>query len=186
MKSEKLFKILLCVFVAISALFSFSISAFAENDIISDGNSDTYEETQEVIETEPITEPLTEPPTEETTVYTEPATEPAPEETEPTTEEVTDTVPDETEPVTEEVQATETSEEENNYWYGGVEETSVNPTQLSTSMVSMKPYETNYAAGVVSWVCVIIGVIVIVTVLISTKHSGKKLRANEDYYSVRR
>ena len=41
--------------------------------------------------------------------------------------------------------------------------------------VSDKQYSTSYTAGIVSWICVAVGVIVVAAVLISTKVGGKKI-----------
>ena len=61
----------------------------------------------------------------------------------------------------------------------------VSPTQLSTSKVSTKRYETNDAAGVVFWVCVIVGIIVLIFVLLSTKisYALERRREQRDIYS---
>ena len=40
--------------------------------------------------------------------------------------------------------------------------------------VSDKTYSTDYTAGVVSWICVGVGVVVIIVMLVSTKISGRK------------
>ena len=40
--------------------------------------------------------------------------------------------------------------------------------------VSNKTYSTDYTAGIVSWVCVGVGVVVVTAVLVSTKASGRK------------
>ena len=47
------------------------------------------------------------------------------------------------------------------------------PTLAKT--VSDKQYSTSYTAGIVSWICVAVGVIVVAAVLISTKVGGKKI-----------
>ena len=48
----------------------------------------------------------------------------------------------------------------------------VAPTQAKT--VSDKEYSTNYTEGIVSWMCVAVGVLVIAVVMISTKAGGRK------------
>lgn len=53
------------------------------------------------------------------------------------------------------------------------------PTLAKT--ISTKKYSTNYTAGLVSWVCVIIGTIVIAVVLISTKASGRRGNGRQRY-----
>lgn len=40
--------------------------------------------------------------------------------------------------------------------------------------VSNKTYSTDYTAGIVSWICVGVGVVVVTAVLVSTKASGRK------------
>lgn len=122
--------------------------------------------TEEQYETyEPETEPLyTDPYIEPTTEYFEPVTEDVV--TEPETEAY------ETEPETEEY-----TEEQTEYVGGIVTDDPdvtefVPPTLPKT--VSQKTYSTNYTAGIISWICVIVGVIVIIAVLTSTKVSGRK------------
>lgn len=184
MKSDKFFKIILCIFISVFAVMCCSAGVFAlDDDVIPDDLEfvETEPQTQEPDASESSVEPETEP-SAETEPYTEPETEASVEETAtaPQTE-------PETESAATQEPATENSEEETDAWLGLIDDATVNPTQLSTSMVSMKPYETNYAAGIVSWVCVIVGVIVIAAVLISTKRgTGKKLCADEEYYSARR
>ena len=51
----------------------------------------------------------------------------------------------------------------------------VAPTLPKT--VSTKNYTTNYAAGIISWLCVLVGVIVIISVAVSTKLSGSRDRS---------
>ena len=101
------------------------------------------------------------------------------EETEEVTEEYTEPVYTEepTEPYYE-----ETTEYDFN---NNVVNETVSPTQLSTSKVSTKRYETNDAAGIVYWVCVIVGIIVLIFVLLSTKISYvlERRREQRDIYS---
>lgn len=40
--------------------------------------------------------------------------------------------------------------------------------------VSNKTYSTDYTAGIVSWICVGVGIVVVTAVLVSTKASGRK------------
>lgn len=47
------------------------------------------------------------------------------------------------------------------------------PTLAKT--ISDKQYSTNYTAGIISWICVAVGIIVVAAVLISTKAGGKKI-----------
>ena len=42
--------------------------------------------------------------------------------------------------------------------------------------VSEKSYSTNYAFGIISWICVLVGVIVIISVAASTKASAYRSR----------
>ena len=50
---------------------------------------------------------------------------------------------------------------------------SINSTKMNKS-VSKKTYSTDYTAGIVSWICVGVGVIVIIVMLVSTKISGSR------------
>lgn len=121
--------------------------------------------TVETVETEPVyTEPVaTEPPyAEETTEYV-PETEPLPQET-------TEYVPTETEPYEPETEAPTQAQ----YVESQQSTTSYIQTPTVSKTVSKKQYSTNYTAGIISWVCVGVGVIVAAVVLISTKVSGRK------------
>ena len=163
MKSDNLLnKAVLLLLVMIIALFS-TVTVFAE-DIDGDGIDDTLLETVEPVYTEPeYTEPITE--------YVEPTTEYVePETTEPFVEETTEYVEPETEEqiyqeteyiANEEPQQIETTE-------------FVAPTVAKT--VSDKKYETNYTAGIVSWICVGLGILVVFVVLVSNKVSGGKAK----------
>ena len=107
--------------------------------------------------------------------------------TEPPTEYYTEEVTEKyTEPVYTEEPTEPYYEETTEYDFNNnvVNET-VSPTQLSTSKVSTKRYETNDAAGVVYWVCVIVGIIVLIFVLLSTKISYvlERRREQRDIYS---
>lgn len=184
MKSENMIKRVLCfALVIIIALFC-GMTAFAvdlDGDGIEDDVTEYVEPATEYVapETEyqePVTDApiVTDPPTE----YVEPATEYVAPETEYQ-------VP-ETQAQTYAPAYVDTAPQSNTT---GVEL----PTLSKT--VSTKTYSTNYTAGIVSWVCVIIGVIVVAVVLISTKISGKKGSGrstsaqrvpNNDYYSRRR
>ena len=176
MKKYRISKSALCMLFAVVFMLVAAVTAYAvdiDGDGIDDGDiaetevytepqyTEEYTEAETYPETEPYTEPLTEYYTEEVTEeYTEP----------PVTEEPT------------EVYAEETTEYDFN---NNVVNETVSPTQLSTSKVSTKRYETNYAAGVVSWACVIVGIIVIVFVLLSTKISYmlERRREQRDIYS---
>ena len=41
--------------------------------------------------------------------------------------------------------------------------------------VSSKTYSTDYTAGIVSWICVGVGLIVVLVMLVSTKLSGRSI-----------
>lgn len=60
-------------------------------------------------------------------------------------------------------------------YFAGIFETTQSPTQLSTSTVSTNTYSTNNNAGIVCWVCVIVGVLTLVVMLASTKLSGNEI-----------
>ena len=177
MKKYRISKYAICMLFAVLFMFVAAIGTNAvdiDGDGIDDGDvSETevypepeYTETQYTEpETYPETEPYTEPPTE---YYTEEVTE---EYTEPVyTEEPTEPYYEET-----------TEYDFNN----NVVNETVSPTQLSTSKVSTKRYETNDAAGIVYWVCVIVGIIVLIFVLLSTKISYvlERRREQRDIYS---
>lgn len=124
------------------------------------------EEITEPIYIDPEPEPEPEPETDPEPIYTdpEPETEPQPE--------------PETEPETEEQQETKWLEEETqeyiNYFDNGNTGTTFLITPTVPKTVSQKTYSTNYAFGVTSWICVGVGIIVILSVLISTKAGGRR------------
>ena len=172
MKKYRISKSAVCVLFAVLFMFVVAISAYAV-DIDGDGIDDG-----DIVETEEYTEPYTEP-------ETYPETEP--EYTEQPTEYYTEEVTEEyTEPVYTEEPTEPYYEETTEYDFNNnvVNET-VSPTQLSTSKVSTKRYETNDAAGVVYWVCVIVGIIVLIFVLLSTKisYALERRREQRDIYS---
>ena len=172
MKKYRISKYAICMLFAVLFMFVAAIGTNAvdiDGDGIDDGDvseTEVYTEPQYTEpETYPETEPYTEPPTE---YYTEEVTE---EYTEPVyTEEPTEPYYEET-----------TEYDFNN----NVVNETVSPTQLSTSKVSTKRYETNDAAGIVYWVCVIVGIIVLIFVLLSTKISYvlERRREQRDIYS---
>ena len=146
MKLKKIKYVISAVFLAaVLSLFS-TATAFAMNDD-DDPDVPVYESVEPVY-TEP--EPETEPQTE---------TEPQPE---------TDPQP-QTEPQT-----------ENNGGGNVIEDNTNNkPTEFFEpptlpKTVSKKTYSTNYTAGIVSWICVGVGLVVVLVVLISTKVSGRR------------
>lgn len=164
MKSDSYLKKAVCFSILIIAVFfsGFSVSAV---DYDGDGIDDDIS-TVETVETEPVyTEPVaTEPPyAEETTEYV-PETEPLPQET-------TEYVPTETEPYEPETEAP-TQAQYVEPEHEGITSFIQSPTVPKT--VSKKQYSTNYTAGIISWACVGVGVIVAAAVLISTKVSGRK------------
>lgn len=159
MKSVSFLKKAVCFSIIIIAVFFSGFSAFAVNETDNDFTS------VEPVETEPVyTEPVvTEAPYQEETTEYVPETEPLPQET-------TEYVP-KTEPVEPETEAPTQAQY-------------VEPQQQSTTSyiqsptvsktVSKKQYSTNYTAGIISWACVGVGIIVAAAVLISTKVSGRK------------
>lgn len=102
-------------------------------------------------------------PTAETTVYTEPTTEP----TEPPTEwvpaYVETTPPDDYEAIRDEYNELVESAEE---------ATGLNNVKMDKS-ISNKAYTTDNIAGIVSWVCVAVGLVVVLVMLVSTKAAGR-------------
>ncbi len=158
MKSENLTKKALCIVLVIFAALCCTVTVFAEGE----------DETEYI---EPPTEYI-----EPTTEYIEPVTEP------PVTNEYDQTDPpaqtDYIEPTTEyaEPVTDEPVQNQTQVQY-------VDPVQATTEYfqaptlaktVSTKKYTTNYTAGIVSWVCVGVGVLTVSIVLISNKVSGRK------------
>ena len=101
----------------------------------------------------------------------EPETDPEPQ-TEPQTE---------TEPQPETDPQPQTEPQTENNGGGNVIEDNTNnkPTEFFEpptlpKTVSKKTYSTNYTAGIVSWICVGVGLVVVLVVLISTKVSGRR------------
>lgn len=160
MKSVNFLKKAVCFSILIIAVFFSGFSVFAVNETDNDFTM------AEPVETEPVyTEPVvTDAPYQEETTEYVPETEPLPQET-------TEYVPTETEPYEPETEAPTQAQY-------------VEPQQQSTTSyiqtptvsktVSKKQYSTNYTAGIISWACVGVGVIVAAAVLISTKVSGRK------------
>lgn len=171
MKSDFLTKRVLPIALVILALSVCSLTAFAVGE---EGESQPE---PEPIVTEAVTdappEPVTDVPTEP--VYTdppvvteEPQTEYIPPETEaePTTEyaaPVTDE-PYYNEPTDAPVQNVETLPQSGTEFQA--------PTIQKT--ISAKKYSTNYTAGIVSWICVGLGIIAIAVVMISTKVGARR------------
>ena len=160
MKSVNFLKKAVCFSILIIVVFFSGFSVFAVNETDNDFTM------AEPVETEPVyTEPVvTDAPYQEETTEYVPETEPLPQET-------TEYVPAETEPYEPETEAPTQAQY-------------VEPQQQSTTSyiqtptvsktVSKKQYSTNYTAGIISWACVGVGVIIAAAVLISTKVSGRK------------
>lgn len=158
MKSVSFLKKAVCFSIIIIAVFFSGFSVFAVNETDNDFTS------VEPVETEPeYTEPVV---TEAT--YQEETTEYVPE-TEPYQEETTEYVP-KTEPVEPETEAPTQAQ----YVEPQQSTTSYIQSPTVSKTVSKKQYSTNYTAGIISWACVGVGVIVAAAVLISTKVSGRK------------
>lgn len=154
MKNQSIFRILP---VALAALLVFGAACFT---VFAEPGDDPPQ--TEVVYTDPPTDP--EPETFEP-VTEEPYTDPEPETYEPETEAPEETTEPETEePVTEPIGYIDPTDP--------VVTEFVPPTLPKT--VSEKTYSTNYLAGIISWGCVLLGVIVILVVLISTKVSGRR------------
>lgn len=170
MKNEVMFKRVLSLIIVAVVAFFCSATVFAV-DLDGDGIDDdepVYTEAQtEYVEPEPEPE-YTEAPTEYVEpepVYTEAPTEyvePEPVYTEKPTEYI-ESEPEQTEAPTEYV-AVPVEQETTEFQA---------PTLAKT--ISDKQYSTNYTAGIISWICVAVGVIVVAVVLISTKAGGKKV-----------
>lgn len=121
----------------------------------------------EVIVTDPIVYTDPEPETEIVTEAPEPETEyiePTTEYVEPETEIVTEAPEETEEPETEYIGYIETEPAATEYFEP--------PTEKKT--VSEKTYSTNYTAGIVSWICVAVGAVVVIAAIISTKAGERK------------
>lgn len=154
MKQQKVKKWITAVLTAV-VLSLCAVSAVSAEEF-------SYE--PEVPQTEYVA-PQTEyiPETEE--VYTEPVY----------TEEPVYTDPVETEPETEYVApVTEYIAPETEYVNNLVTPTEYFEPPTLPKTISQKTYSTNYSAGIISWICVGVGVIVIIVVLVSTKISGRR------------
>lgn len=164
MKLKRLPQKAIAVMIGLLLMFFGTFGVFAEDwygELFDEQSTEEYTDGQYEPETEPV---HTDPYIEHTTEYFEPVTE----------EIVTEPESDyfETEP-----EAEETTEEQTDY-IGEIETyvpdvTEFVPPTLPKT-VSQKTYSTNYTAGIISWICVIVGVIVVIAVLTSTKISGRK------------
>lgn len=168
MKNEVMFKrVLSFIIVAVVAFFC-SATVYAVN-LDGDGIDDdepVYTETPtEYVEPEPI---QTEPPTE--------YVEPEPIQTEASTEYV-EPEPIQTEAPTEYVEPEPVQTEAPTEYVAAPVEQETTEFQAPTlaKTISDKQYSTNYTAGIISWICVAVGVIAVAIVLISTKAGGKKV-----------
>lgn len=168
MKNEIMFKRIFCfVIVAVTAFFC-GITVFAV-DLDGDGIDDEPVYTDaptEYIDPEPV---YTEPPTE--------YVEPEPTETEAPTEYV-EPEPVETEAPTEYVEPEPVHTEAQTEYVAPVtaaQGTTEFQAPTMEKTISEKQYSTNYTAGIISWICVAVGVIVVAVVLISTKAGGRRV-----------
>ena len=165
MKSVNFLKKAVCFSILIVAVFFSGLSVFAV-DYDGDGIDDDVS-TVETVETEPV---YTEPVATEAPYYPEETTEYVTE-TFPFAEETTEYVPKETEPYEPETEVPTQAQYVELQQEGT---TSFIQTPTVSKTVSEKQYSTNYTAGIISWVCVGAGIIVVTAVLISTKASGRK------------
>lgn len=160
MKIFDLSKKVFCLALVITIALFCTLTVFAE------GGDDSQPVPPQTEKVEPETEDI------------EPETEPVDTEPYVPTDAPTEYIPDVTD-----APATEAPEEETQaptYVQNvtPIEETTAYyeaPTLAKT--VSTKQYETNKTAGIISWICVGIGIIVIAAVMISTKVSGRKASA---------
>ena len=145
---KRVIRIVLPCLMSLTVLASVSsINAFAteQNGLDIQDIIDIFTGDDDPTEPEPYTIPTPEPTDPEPT-DPEP-TEPEPTEPEPTEPNVT--VPFDTKPLIE------------------------NKSDIDKS-ISKKTYSTDYTAGIVSWICVGVGLIVMLVMLVSTKISGRK------------
>lgn len=168
-------KIILPVLFAAALVFSFgAISAGAAEedggnpirDFISElfDDEDTFPTEPETLPTEPL--PTEQP--EPETVYTEP------EPTEPPVTEAPETETPETEPERRyEPEETESPRDEYVQLLDDQAPTGANAAKMDKS-VSNKTYATDNTAGIVSWICVGVGLIVVIVMLVTTKITGKR------------
>lgn len=159
MKSVNFLKKAVCFSILLIVVFFSGFSALAVNETDNDYTTAAPFETQPEYTEPDVTESLYQ---EETTEYV-PETEPLPQET-------TEYVPTETEPYEPETEAPTQAQ----YVEPQQSTTSYIQTPTVSKTVSKKQYSTNYTAGIISWACVGVGIIVAAAVLISTKVSGRK------------
>lgn len=184
MFDTRIFKTGVAVFVTVFiALFSF-ITAYAEPDLDDTQPDSTYtditdppteEETEPQTDSEQETEPVTD---EEAQTTTLEQTEPETTESETSGEEQTSTQETQTQEQTEYIQS-ETQEDTYDDMLPTVDKDSL---QLPTAVGSHIENPTvNATAGIVSWICTGIGVVVILAVLFSTKSSERKNGGKQRY-----
>ena len=150
---KKLYRIILSVFVAVLLTTTVSLSA---------GATDYPEFTEQ-----PTADPWYVEPTQSEPFWTEPVfTEPPTAAPEP----VWTVAPEEYY----EEEETESPREEYAQLLNEAEEpTGMNSVKMDKS-VSNKTYSTDNIAGIVSWICVGVGLVVVAVMLISTKASGRR------------
>ena len=143
MKYNKLISGALAVVFGVILLIFGTVGVFADND----DNPSVLDEPTETAYIEPETEPF-QPETEAPQPETEPAETEAPTEERPTDNFI------------------------NNIIDPDPDTTYFNPPTVPKT-VSQKTYSTNYVFGITSWICVGVGIIVILAVAISTKVGGR-------------
>lgn len=175
MKLKNIGKNLICILLALTVIITCAVTAFAvdlDGDGIDDEAPATQQPTQAVTTQEPI---YTNPPTQAPTEYVEPTTVYSP----PTTQyQPIETTTEPYEPETYYQPETQATQAQTQQYVQNQAETEPSTTEFVAptlaKTVSDKEYSTNYTAGIVSWICVAVGVLVIAVVMISTKAGGKK------------
>lgn len=189
MKFKNIAKNLIVFAVIMAVLVSTAVVTFAvgEDELTTDTTPVVTQETETIPPaTEPVTETTTVAPTVATTetVQTEPSTQPVTQ-TEDTQQQTTYATYATTVPVTSATKA---------------EEIYTKPTAVR---VEKEKKPESFLYGIVSWICVIVGVLVVVVVLISNKTTyyggngkqrydegdritGQKHLLNDDYYNSRK
>lgn len=167
MNSKSFLKKAVCfsLFITVMILSAYSVLAVdVDGDGVDDGDYTVDTVTEVPDYTEPVvTDPFTEEPTTEYVPETYPTEETT--EYEEPTQYFSESEPSEdvTQEYTQQAQNVET-----------YQETTYPQTPTVDKIVSEKKYSTNYKAGMVSWICVGVGVIVVIAVLISTKAGARK------------
>lgn len=150
--------VLLLTAVSVSSVGAAEDFFSAAQDFIEDITPRDGDRDSETSETQEDTQP-----TQETTVYVEPTTVP----TEPATEwvpaYVETTPPDDYEAIRDEYNELVESAEE---------ATGLNNVKMDKS-ISNKAYTTDNIAGIVSWICVAVGLVVVLVMLVTTKVAGR-------------